>query len=362
VVEMQLMRPLSLKAFNDRLLGDARYSQAIDYERIGGFGASLGGEAMMHLMGAGITSTLGFACSNAPSDPRIKAAVAFVPYAGQNFLPAFCEGQKEAGNITKPFLALSGNFDTTAPIRMMEMAANRMKGSRYLVQLDGVPHQFEPEYAGDLMTWMTTFLAAYLEVPWDTGAMGRFIRMNTVEGGPHDHVTIDVHVPTTQTAGSQPVVEFRNTILNHYFMTIDAQNVSDILAGRYGPGWELTGQSFKGWTAPNATYAPDAVCRFYGGYAPGGPNSHFYTAVPTECEQVKSGYYGPWGYEGVGFNSKSADAAHPCPAGWLGVNRAYNMRWWANDSNHRFSTSDSTMRDLESQGWRYEGIVMCTPP
>lgn len=359
IVEMSLMRPLSLVALTDRLLADPNYSPAINRDQIGGFGASMGGEAMLHLLGANITTNIGLGCHDAPRDTRIKAVATFVPYAGQTFLPAFCDQQSGVDGITTPFLALSGTADTTAPIKLVDSALRRMKGSRYLVELAGVPHEFKAEYAGDLMTWMVTFYRAYLQN--DAASMAKFVHMNQVAGGPSDRMRLDYHVPTTQTAGSQPVVEFRNTILNHYFMTIDPQNVADILAGRYGQGWELTGQSFKGWTSPNATYAPDGVCRFYGGYLPGGPNSHFYTAVPSECEQVKSGYYGPWGYEGIGFYSR-ASAAGACPASFLGVNRAYNMRWWANDSNHRFSTSDSTMRDLEGEGWNYEGIVMCTPP
>jgi hypothetical protein len=43
------------------------------------------------------------------------------------------------------------------------------------------------------------------------------------------------------------------------------------------------------------------------------------------------------------------------------VNRAYNRRATQNDSNHRFSTSDSTMHDMESEGWAYEATVMCAP-
>ena len=360
IVEMSLMRPLSLVALTDRLLADPNYSLVIDRDQIGGFGASMGGEAMLHLLGANITTNLGFGCHDAPRDPRIKVAVSFVPYAGQTFLPAFCDSQSGVDSITAPFLALSGTADVTAPIKMMDSALRRMKGSRYLVELQGVPHEFKAEYAGDLVTWMVTFYRAYLQHEPDS--MSKFITMNSVAGGPSDRVRLDYHVPTTQTAGSQPVVEFRNTILNHYFTTIDAQNIADILAGRYGAGWELTGQSFKGWTAANATYAPEGVCRFYGGYLPGGPNSHFYTAVASECDKVKSGFYGPWGYEGIGFYSKAADPTHPCPTNMLGVNRAYNNRWWANDSNHRFTTSDSTIRDLEGEGWSYEGIVMCTVP
>ena len=359
-VNMQLMRPLSLIELTDRLLGSADWAPGINPDQIGGFGASMGGEAVLHLMGAKITSSIGFTCSNAPTDPRIKVGVGYVPYAGQTFLPQFCDQQSGVDGIDKPFLALSGTADTTAPIKLVDSALRRMKGSRYLVELEGVPHEFRAEYAGDLMTWMVTFFRAYLQK--DPGSMSTFIGMNTVTGGPSDHVRLDYHVPTTPTAGSQPVVEFRNTILNHYFMTIDPHNIELLLSGFYGPGWEKTGQSFKGWAAPDSFYAPDGVCRFYGGYVPGGPNSHFYTALASECDQVKSGFYGPWGYEGFGFYSKASDANHACPAGLLGVNRAYNNRWWANDSNHRFSTSDSTIRDLVGEGWTYEGIVMCTPP
>ena len=362
IVEMSLMRPLSLVALTDKLLDDPNYSVGINREQIGGFGASMGGEAMLHLLGANITTNAGLGCHDAPRDTRIKAAVAFVPYAGQTFLPAFCSGQSGVDSITTPFLALSGTADVTAPIKMVDSALRRMKGSRYLVELAGVPHEFKAEYAGDLMTWMVTFYRAYLQN--DADAMGKFIGMNTVAGGPSDRMRLDWHVPTTPTGSSKPVVEFRNTILNHYFMTIDSQNIADILAGRYGQGWELTGQSFKGWPAGEGFYAPNVVCRFYGGYVPGGPNSHFYTAVADECNKVLSGFYGPWGYEGTGFYSRAAavDAAQKCPDRFLGVNRAYNNRWWANDSNHRFTTSDSTIRDLEGEGWSYEGIVMCTPP
>ncbi|HXN14854.1 MAG TPA: hypothetical protein VN878_00670, partial [Usitatibacter sp.] len=89
VVEMQLMRPLSIKAMIDQLLLDPGFAPGIDPDRIGGFGASLGGEAMMHLLGARITTTIGLGCHETVRDPRIKAAVGFVPYSGQSFLPAF---------------------------------------------------------------------------------------------------------------------------------------------------------------------------------------------------------------------------------------------------------------------------------
>jgi uncharacterized protein DUF5648/platelet-activating factor acetylhydrolase isoform II len=362
VVEMQLMRPLSLTYMIDRLLGDAAYSPGIDADRIGGFGASLGGEAMLHLLGARITGTLGRSCRDAPFDRRLKAAVGFVPYAGQTFLPAFCDGQSGAASVDRPFLAMSGTADTTAPIAAMDDTIHQMKGSRYLVSMQGVPHQFIPEYAGDMFTWTVNFLNAYLQVPWDTGAMGRLIRMKGVNGGPNDTLVYDRHIPFASGPNERPVREFHNIILDHYFITSDPDEVGFVQRGGAGPGWELTGESFKSYAQMPAGVAGAApVCRFYGGLN-GGPNSHFFTAVQSECDQVKSGAFGGWFYEGIGFYIVPASGSGRCPDGLIGVNRAYNVGYPRNDSNHRFSTSDSTQREMIDQGWRDEGITMCAQP
>jgi len=363
-VNMELMRPLSLVALTDKLLADPNYSAGINRDQIGGFGASMGGEAMLHLMGANITIDAGLDCHDTPRDPRIKAAVGYVPYAGQTFLPAFCDSESGVDSITTPFLALSGTFDTTAPIKMADSTLRRMKGSRYLIELEGVQHEFRPEYAGDLLTWMVTFFRAYLQ--HDAASMDKLVRMNTVIGGPADRVRLDYHVPDFSQGGDPSAVskEFHNTITNHYFMTSDASEISIILAGGRGPGWVLTGQSFKIVPAsPTATTAPAGlvpVCRFYGP----GPNSHFYTAEPSECDFVKGGGAGGWIYEGTAFFITPitfSGNTQTCPAGTIGVNRAYNQRAAQNDSNHRFSTSDSTMHDMESEGWAYEATVMCAP-
>ena len=124
---------------------------------------------------------------------------------------------------------------------------------------------------------------------------------------------------------------------------------------------QRTGQGFKAWLQiPSDTFVPiNPVCRFYGLPA-GGPNSHFYTAIPPECEMVKT--WGGWHYEGIGFYARPAGYTEQCPAGWLAVMRAYNNGFPRNDSNHRFSTSDSTMREMGDKGWSVEGNVMCTLP
>jgi predicted dienelactone hydrolase len=358
IVELQLMRPLALKVMTDVLLADPGFgfAAAIDTERIGGFGASMGGEAMALLLGARLTTSIGLACGDAVHDPRIKAAVGFVPYMGQNFLPAFCDGQSGASGVNRPYLAMSGTADTTAPIGPAQQAINRFSGSRYLVSLPDGKHEFRPEDAGDVFTWMVTFLDTYLQVPADPGARLRFFKMAGVTGGRDDRLVVDVHVPFANQGTEVATYEFFNTFLGHYFLSAAPSETAGILAGAAGAGWQLTGQSFKAWLAPPADPASLAapVCRFYGP----GPNSHFFTAEPSECELVKRDP--GWFYEGIGFHARRVGSG--CPAGTLQVNRAYNNRFAQNDSNHRFSTSDSTMADMARAGWIVEGTMMCANP
>ena len=361
IVEMQAMRPLALKAMTDSLLEHPGFAPGIDTTRIGGFGASLGAEAMAHLLGANITASLARNCEETARDSRIRAAVGYVPFSGWSFLPVFCDGQSGAEGVDKPYLAIAGTFDVTAPIGMTEEAVKRMKGSRYLVELIGGEHELRAEDAGDVLTWMITFLNAYLDVPGDPGAMARFIRMNRVTGGRLDNMVLDVHVPFAAAAGEGRAQEFWNQITDHYFMAAFQGEVDGILAGAAGPGWQLTGQSFKVWpTMPsNLSFPVAPACRFYGVPA-GGPNSHFFTASSEECEIVKRN--GGWFYEGIGFYIRPVGNPRRCPDGYLSVNRAYNNRAAQNDSNHRFTTSDSSIREMGQRGWAVEGTVMCARP
>jgi hypothetical protein len=147
---------------------------------------------------------------------------------------------------------------------------------------------------------------------------------------------------------SAPVVEFHNTLVDHYFIALDGDEAAGIDAGAAGPGWQRTGATFAaGGTTP--------VCRFYG--TPGvGPSSHFYTASADECERVK-GMHG-WSYEGLGFHA-TAPAGAGCPAGTLPVHRLYNNRWRENDSNHRYVTDLSAAAAMVARGWTLEGVAFC---
>jgi fermentation-respiration switch protein FrsA (DUF1100 family) len=362
-VEMVMVRPLSLKVMLDKLLAEPGYSSAIDPARIVGFGASLGGMAMAGLAGASFTTSFdSSSCDEPQHDPRIKAVFGYVPFGGQPFLPAFCRGQAGATTVNVPYLAMSGTADTTAPIFTMQQAVENFQSSRYLVELIGGQHELRPEDAGDLFTWMITFYDAYIGVVADPTAMARFIKMDQVVGGREDHMILDVHVPFANSFGESRAIEFYNTFLGHYFMAAGQDEINGILSGAAGPGWQLTGQSFKVWTAlpsDTAFSLASPVCRFYGVPA-GGPNSHFFTASPSECDIVKRN--GGWFYEGIGFYITQVASNGQCPAGYLAVNRAYNRGASRNDSNHRFTTSDSTWRSLAAQDWALEGTVMCARP
>ncbi|QJR09688.1 hypothetical protein DSM104443_00738 [Usitatibacter rugosus] len=357
VVELEAMRPLALKAVVDLMLAHPVFGGAVDPDRIGAFGASMGGQAILNLTGARLTTSLSKACSETARDPRVKAAVGLVPYAGQTFLPSFCDDQSGADSVTVPFLGMAGTEDTTAPVGMTRQAVNRIPASHYLVEMN-IPHEFRPEYVGDIITWTSTFLNAYLGNPLDPGAMSRFIRMKSVIGGPNDEMTIDVHQPFANTLGEERVLEYYHPRINHYFMTIEPSDIPIILAD----GWQPTGYSFKGWRwfqpPSDPALAAAQVCRSYGGLN-GGPNSHFFSAEPSECPLADRG----WFLEGVVFYARRVgQPGLTCPDGYLKVQRAYNNRFPQNDSNHRFSTSDSTMRDMRRVGWIIEGAVMCSRP
>jgi hypothetical protein len=337
------------------------YSAGIDRDRIGGFGASLGGEAMALLAGAKLTTSLADGCDATEQDERLRAVVGYVPYAGYSFLPAFCRGQEGAKDVRKPYLAIAGTFDTTAPITSSERAVQQMGSSRYMVALEGGMHELRPQDAGDVLTWMVTFLNAYLDVKADPTAMARFIRMNQVVGGRIDNMIVDHHVPFANQGGEVRSVEFYHPVLDHFFLAAGQDEIDILRAGGGGGGWQETGETFKVWPfMPSDTLvAASPVCRFYGARA-GGPNSHFFTASPPECELVKQA--GGWYYEGIGFYIRPVGNPRVYPAGWLSVNRAYNRGAVRNDSNHRFTTSDSAIREMGDKGWAVEGTVMCARP
>ncbi len=168
---------------------------------------------------------------------------------------------------------------------------------------------------------------------------------------------------TITVAASVPVVEFYNFTLDNYFITADANEAAAIDGGAAGPGWTRTGNTF---TSGGST----SVCRFYGSYSPG-PNSHFYTVDPAECQwlidqQIPTGdprklTTKSWNFESLDFVSTPA-TNQTCPSGTVPVYRAYNNGFYRSvDSNHRITTNLTAIQQQVACGWSNEGVVMCAP-
>ena len=161
-------------------------------------------------------------------------------------------------------------------------------------------------------------------------------------------------------AGRSPaaeVIEFYNTILDNYFITADANEAAAIGSGSAGPGWSRTGNAFNsGGSTP--------VCRFYGSITPG-PNSHFYTALASECATLKQiqattpSTQKRWNFESLDFYT-TATANGACPTATVPVFRAYNNGFARGvDSNHRITSSQAGIQEVVNRGWVSEGVVMC---
>ena len=190
---MQTLRPLAVTAGLDLILAHPQWRDHINATQIGGFGASMGGETMLLLAGAELTSSLGLASRQITVDPRVKAAVGYVPYFGQVFLPAFGRDEHGLDNVTLPYLAIGGTADTTAPIVVTGQGMARLAGTRELVALSGVAHKFDVASTNDIFTWALTFLDA--EVRGNSATRNVLSTMGSVAGGGDDHVLIPYNGP-----------------------------------------------------------------------------------------------------------------------------------------------------------------------
>jgi predicted dienelactone hydrolase len=190
---LQALRPLSMSAALDLILANPQWRDHVDPTQIGGFGASMGGETVMLMGGAGLTSSLGLAWTQVTFDPRLKAAAGYVPYFGEPFLPAFGRDQHGLNSVTLPFLGISGTADTTAPLVVADQGVMQLAGPRELVELVGVKHTFDIASTNDIFTWTLTFLSA--EVRGDPTAQMLLSTMASVAGGGDDRVVVPWNGP-----------------------------------------------------------------------------------------------------------------------------------------------------------------------
>ena len=161
------------------------------------------------------------------------------------------------------------------------------------------------------------------------------------------------------------VVEFYNAALDHYFITANPQEISDLDNGVH-KGWARTGQSFKAYAVGSSGHtARSLVCRAYGNPA-AGLDSHFYSASPDECYATLSKFDGIWLLESAAvFVIDLPDTTTgACPAGDVPIYRVFNNRA---DANHRYTTSIALRDQMVARGYVAEGygpnsVTLCALP
>jgi predicted dienelactone hydrolase len=188
---MQALRPLALSASIDLLQADPQWRDRIDSAQIGGFGASMGGESMMLMAGAGLTTSVGLSWTQIERDTRLKAAVGYVPYFGQPILPSFGRDQHGLDGVNLPFLGIGGTADTTAPIEVTAQGMLRLGAPRELVALSGVKHEFNVPATNDIFTWSVIWLDAM--VRGNESAKSQLSNMTSVAGGNDDFVAMPLN-------------------------------------------------------------------------------------------------------------------------------------------------------------------------
>jgi len=370
LVEMQAMRPLAIQGLLDYLLNHPDYAPHVDPQRIAGFGASMGGQSMMLVAGAELTYDLFTSRSRQVlHDRRLKAIVTFVPYSGINVLPAFGDDQHGVSDVSVPYLGIAGTEDRIAPRHTTKNAVEQLQGTRYLVAVEGMGHGSNPEVMDEAYSWYLTFLDANLN--GDRHALSRLYRATRVAGGVNDFIEIAVQSSVPALPGETVVREFYHSGLNHFFLTAGEGEANGLIAHPES-GWLPTGYAFAAAPANMANGSARAVCRFYGDPVIG-PNSHFYTASPLECNglidiEARTPPGQPaWHLEGLAFAINLADTTQGCPDDapfpvWRTYNRHAGefVNEFRLDPNHRYLTDVEELQAMSNLDWQIEGIAFCT--
>ncbi len=345
IAEMEAIRPLGLKQGLDYILSKPEYANAVDQDKIVGFGASLGGMAIMLVQGAKITASWGGAERVIVRDNRYKAVVGYVPYSGQAFLPAFGDSNGGVRSVRVPYLGIGGTADVVAPIARTSQMIEALGGSKYFVTIEGMPHGFRLQDAPEVFGWTFMFLSAHLSR--DQADRVAFNAVVNVPGGSDDRVTLR----KTLGWGSRDeleVVEFFSANAKKYFMTGRPDEIAALDA--LPASWARTGLRM-------ATYRTDAplgapMCRFWANDG-ASINTHFYSTNAGDCELLKAQ---PWARdEGIAMRAQDLITASTCPADTVKVMRLFNQT----TINHRYLTETQLAKITLPAGWKVDGAVYC---
>ena len=157
-------------------------------------------------------------------------------------------------------------------------------------------------------------------------------------------------------------VEFYHAAFDHYFISADPKEINDLDTGVH-TGWARTGYSFAVMKSGSTYPGTSPMCRFYSPIL----DTHFYSARPQECEDVKVEWPQTWTLESAEvFRAFLVDPfTGACPADTTPTYRLYNNRA---DANHRYSDQLSVFVFMKGKGYVPEGdgspaipVAFCTP-
>ena len=158
-------------------------------------------------------------------------------------------------------------------------------------------------------------------------------------------------------------VEFYHAAFDHYFVTAAPAEIAALDAGTTIRGWARTGGTFRVW--PGTAGAPagaSPVCRFY--IPPAFGDSHFYSASPAECDEVRA-RFPQFAYEAPEVMAVRLPdlVTGACPTGSTAVYRLWNARA---DTNHRYTTDRTVRQGMIDrghvpEGYGAEGVAFCAP-
>lgn len=159
-------------------------------------------------------------------------------------------------------------------------------------------------------------------------------------------------------AAVQPVVEFYNPSLDHYFISAAKADTEALDSGQL-KGWQRTGYTFG-----TSSTIGNAVCRFY--IPPAYGDSQFFSASATECGEV-SAKFPQFILETL--DAFRASAPSSLTGACSGETSAPLYRVWNKrpDTNHRYTTDKGVRDAMVAMGWIAEGygpdqVTMCAVP
>jgi dienelactone hydrolase len=170
------LRSLQFRSAMDYVLSHPDFAPAIDQERIGVTGSSMGGFTVLNAIGGKTNDEF------VPGpDLRIKAGFAVVPFVGAFWSHPFGSDFAGLESVDRPLLAVCGGKDDVTPAKTLAKALRRISSSRTAYCLPEEGHVFTDSAWPVVGTWEVLFFDAWLKR--DAAAKGLLYGETVVKGG-----------------------------------------------------------------------------------------------------------------------------------------------------------------------------------